>query len=105
MESLYTKFVEQVSKLYKSFQQLTSDHAISKSVNSQLHNRFVKMEKECWTNAQYSRRECVEIVGITTSVPDNQLEETFCKIIDKVGFRINDRDIEHCHWQSRLYDC
>ena len=105
MESLYTKFAEQVSKLYKSFQQLKSDHAISKSVNSQLHNRFVKMEKECWTNAQYSRRECVEIVGITTSVPDNQLEETFCKIIDKVGFRINDRDIEHCHWQSRLYDC
>ena len=97
MESSDTKFAEQVRKLNESFQQLKSDLAITKNVNSQLHNRFVNMERQCWANAQYSRRECVEIVGIPTSVADNELEETFCKIVDKVGVKIDDRDIVSCH--------
>ena len=37
------------------------------------------------------------IVGIPTSVPDNELEETLCKIVDNVGVEINDRNIESCH--------
>ena len=41
--------------------------------------------------------ECVEIVGIPTSVPDIELEKTFCKIADKVGVKIIDKDIESCH--------
>ena len=36
-------------------------------------------------------------MGIPTSIPDDELEETFCKIFDKVGVKINDRDIESCH--------
>ena len=43
------------------------------------------MERQCWANTQYSRRKCENIVDILTSVPDNELEETFCEIIDKVG--------------------
>ena len=39
----------------------------------------------------------MEIVGIPTSVSNNQLEEIFCKIVGKVGVKINDRDIESCH--------
>ena len=97
MESSDTKFAEKVCKLNGSFQQLKPDLAITKNVNSQLRNRFVNMERQCWANAQYSRRECVEIVGIPTTVPDNELEETFCKIVDKVGVKIDDRDIESCH--------
>ena len=93
MESSYTKFAEEVRKLNEIFQQLKSDLVITKNVNSQLHNRFVNMERQCWANAQYSRSECVEIVGIPTSVPDNELEETFCKFVNKVGVKIDDRDI------------
>ena len=97
MESSDTKFAEELRELNESFQQLKSDLTITKNVNSQLHNRLVNMEKQCWANAQYSRRECVEIVGIPTSVPDNELEKTFCKIVDNVGIKISDRDIESCH--------
>ena len=35
----------------------------------------------------------MEIVGIPTLIPDNELEKTFCKI----GVKTNDRDIESCH--------
>ena len=39
----------------------------------------------------------MEVVGILTSFPDNELEETLCKITYKVGAKIGDRDIESYH--------
>ena len=39
----------------------------------------------------------MEIVAIPTSVPDNKLKKTFCKIVNKTEVKINDRDIESCH--------
>ena len=100
MEPSYTKFAEEVGKLNENFQKLKSDLAITKNVNSELHNRLVNME-----SAQYSRRECMKIVGILTSFPDNEFEKTFCKIVDKVGVKINYRDIDFVIvLASRPYD-
>ena len=48
---------------------------IAKSINNLLSQRVVDLERQCWANAQYSRRECLEIVGIPRSVDDNSLEE------------------------------
>ena len=97
MESSDTKLTEEVRKHDESFQQLKPDLAMTKNVDSKLHNCFVNMEKECWENSQYSRREYVEIVGISTSVPDNELEKNVCKITDKVRVKIDDNDIESCY--------
>ena len=33
---------------------------------------------------------------------DCELERTFCKIMDKAGVKINDKDIESCHRVDRL---
>ena len=33
------------------------------------------MERQCWGNAQYSRRECIEAVGIPDSVNSIDLED------------------------------
>ena len=81
MESSDAKFPEEVRKLNESFQQLKSDLAITETINRQLHNRIVNMERKYRANFQYSRREYVEIVGIPTSVLDNQLKETFFAIL------------------------
>ena len=88
MESSDTKFAEEIRKLNESFEQFKADLAITKNVNSQLHNGFVNMERQCWANAQYSRREFVEIVDIPTSVPDNELEETFAKLSARLELKL-----------------
>ena len=96
MESSDTKLAEEVHKHNESFQQLKPDLVMTKNFDSKLHNCFVNMEKECWKNAQYSRREYVEIVAISTSVPDNELEKNVCKIAEKFKVKIDDSDIESC---------
>ena len=55
------------------------------------------IEKQCWANAQYSRKECLEISGIPWSVSDNDLEDVVCKAITKAGVEVSDKDIEDCH--------
>ena len=43
---------------------------------------------ECWAIAQYFRRECVETLGTATSVLDNKVEETFCKLWTMLGSKL-----------------
>ena len=62
MESSDTKLAEEARKHDESFQQLKPDLAMTKNIDSKLHNCSINIEKECWENAQYSRREYVEIV-------------------------------------------
>ena len=36
---------------------------------------------QCWANAQYSKRECVEVTGIPKTVESNYLEHTVYKVV------------------------
>ena len=66
-----------------------------------LSERLVSMERQCWANAQYSRRECLELVGVPHSVSDGDFEEKVLKIFDKVGCSIKGNNIEACHRMSK----
>ena len=53
---------------------------VTKTVNDNLLNRIISLERSIHTQKLYSRRECLETVGIPTSVDDeisNRLYVTF----------------------------
>ena len=54
----------------------TSKKLKCKNVNSKLHERVVALERRCWGNSQYSRREFLEITGAPDSISNDDLEET-----------------------------
>ena len=58
---------------------------------------MVALERQCWWNNQYSRRECLEITGVPDSV-SNDLEKTTIKVFDKIDVAIDPSNIEDCHW-------
>ena len=64
MESANNEILDQVCQLNQKFSQLESENSIMKQANSLLSKRLVDMERQCWANAQYSRRECLEVMGI-----------------------------------------
>ena len=64
---------EEVKKINQNFTRLESDVAVTKNTNSLLMKQLVETERQCWANAQYSRRECIEVVGIPTTVDNNNL--------------------------------
>ena len=59
------------------------------------------VERQCWAKAQYSRRECLEVVGIPSSVNVKDLEGKVCTIFNRTGVAVKPDDIEACH---RLYN-
>ena len=60
--------------------------AIFKNVSEKLVNRLIETERQCWANTHYSRQECLKVVGIPTSIPNELLEANISKVFDKMVF-------------------
>ena len=89
--------LEEIRKFNENFVKLESEINIVKKVNALLNKRVIDMERQCWANAQYSRRECLEVAGIPRDVLNENLESKVLKVFSKVGCEILSRDIEACH--------
>ena len=98
LDEANNRVVEEVRKLSDAFLKLQSELAVSQQVNSLLSNRLTNMERQCWANAQYSRRECLDVVGIPSA---DVLEEKVLNILGKLGCDIPSERIEACHRISK----
>ena len=65
----------------ESVSQLRSELGVTKNVNNLLLTRLTTLERQCWANAQYSRRKCLDIMGIPHEVSGEVLEEKVFKIL------------------------
>ena len=87
VESSNNEILDQVRQLNQKFNQLESEISIVNQANSLLSKRLVNMERQCWANAQYSRRKCLEVMGIPDSVQNNELEDKVLNIFKKIALR------------------
>ena len=81
-----------------NLRKLEADVSIAKTVNNLLMKKSVDIERQCWENAPNSCRECLEIAGIPTSVPQQSFEEKVCQIYEAIGVSVDKNDIDDCHW-------
>ena len=88
---------EEIKEIHRSFKKLESEIIVVKKVNDTLVKQLSSLERQCWKNEQYSRREYVEVVGIPPSVEHDQLEPTVCRILHHIGVNISEDKIETCH--------
>ena len=88
---------EEIKEIHRSFKKLESKIVVVKKVNDALVKQLSSVERQCWKNAQYSRREFVEVVGIPSPVEQDQLEPTVCRILHHIGVNISGDKIEACH--------
>ena len=56
------------------------------------------LERKCWSNKQYSRRECLEISGIPPDTEAGKLGETLLKVFEKLDVDVYPKNVEGCHW-------
>ena len=74
MEKHISELKSDLSGLKSDFSKLEADIKLSRNVNSKPSERLVTMERRCYVNEQYSRRACLEISVIPSSVADKGLE-------------------------------
>ena len=96
MEDKDNTVLEEVLKLNGSISKLHAELAVTKNVNKLLFSRLTTLERQCWENAQYSRRKCLDIVGNPPEVSGEVLEEKVLNIFGKLGCDIFSDSIEAC---------
>ena len=69
-----------------------------------LLTRLNTLERQCWANAQYSRRKYLDLVSIPHEVSGEILEEKVLKIFGKLGCDISSDRFEAYHRVGRTND-
>ena len=77
--------LDAVRKLNDSISKLHAELAVTKNINNLLVTRLFSLERQRWVNAQYSRRECLDFVGIPDDVSGEVLEKKVLNIFGKLG--------------------
>ena len=75
--------LKEIRKLNHKFCQFESENVVVKKASSLLSKCLVDMERQCWANAEYSRKECIEMVGIPDGVNSNELDYKVVKVFQK----------------------
>ena len=86
--------VESNKKLATANQQINSELAIVKMVNSTPEKRMTDLEKKQAKSEQYNRRNNVEFSNIPNDI---QLESKIIQICRASGVEVDHNDIEGCH--------
>ena len=97
MNSDIKKLTSEIRDLVTQMKKVDVDVAIVKIVNEKLVNPLIEIGRQCWANTHYSRGDCLEAVGIPTSVTNHLLEANASKIFDKLGVHVEGEDIRACY--------
>ena len=92
------KISKELPEFRKSYGKLESELATIKVVNELFKNQIVTLERQCWSNAQYSKRETLEISGIPENIDDGELEGKVLTVLSKLNINIDPANVEACHW-------
>ena len=87
----------EIKEINNHLNKLGADVAVTENVSSRLVDQLVETERQCWANAQCSRHEYLEVLGIPTSVKDDALEDKVLSVFRKVGVEIGQHNIQVCH--------
>ena len=49
------------------------------------------MDRQCWSNNQYSKRECLEVTGVPDSTESKDLKQTVLTVFEKLEVMLTRR--------------
>ena len=89
--------LQEMRKFNDNVAKLQAELVVTKRATSELCKRIVTIERQCWANGQYSRRECLEVARIRQQVDEKNLETKVLSIFQKIGCTIDATFIDDFH--------
>ena len=97
-KSVHDIVTESISKAKDSIIKALREETIKLQTKCKnLEAKLIKLQKASNKQDQYTRRNSLEIHGITVKVMDDQLEEKVIDIFSKLNISISKSDNEDCH--------
>ena len=100
VEDIYSKLSDLTSRFddfLRRYEILNSELTVSKNCNRLLTERIVQLERNAVSNAQYHRRESLEINPVPASIGDDVLESSVCRALFLTGHELKPDDLQACH--------
>ena len=94
IDSALTNINKEISDLRQNYEKMQSELCVSGQVSSKLRKQIVSLERQCWSNCQYSRRECLELSGLPESIKNSELEDTVVQLFKKLDVEVDSSNIE-----------
>ena len=92
-----TDLTKKMDDFASKFDRVFSELQISKTCNSLLRKRIIDLERSSLDNAQYLRREMIEISPVPLDVSNSELEGLVCKALSLTENEVHPDDLEACH--------
>ena len=92
--STICKLTHEIRNLNANFKRRESDLQAYKKMNDALVKEVAFLERQCYRNALHSRRESVEIIGMSNSIVHSVLEKTVGKLLQHIGADIFEEKLE-----------
>ena len=95
-----TKFSElndRFNDFQEKYEMVNSNLSISKRCNELLLERITQLERNNLNNAQYNRRETLEINPVPSDIADDVLEQSVCQALSLTGISVEPDDLQACH--------
>ena len=67
-------------------------------MNTKLTEKVVSLERQIWSNSQYSTRACLELSDIPETIENKDLDGTVLDIFKKLNVMVDPSNVEDCHW-------
>ena len=96
-DSVLKTVKDSTCEMTAKFTALESELHVSKTFSDNLALYIKTLERKCYENEQFSRKECLEISGILVSITDNTLEETVLNLFSKFNAPVDLSNVEDCH--------
>ena len=100
VEDISSKLSELTSRFddfLKRYEILSSELAVSKNCNRLLGERIVQLERNAVNNAQYHRRESLEINPVPASIDDDVLQSSVSRALSLTVHEVKPNDLQTCH--------
>ena len=93
-DSTLTNINKEIFDLRQNYEKMQSELCVSGQVSSKLRKQTVSLERQCWSNCQYSWRECLELSGLPESIKNSELEDTVVQLFKKLDVEVDSSNIE-----------
>ena len=85
MDSILANINKKISNLRQNYEKMQSELCVSRQVSSKLGEQIVSLERQCWRNCQYSRRECLAVSGLPQSMENSRTGRHSFQVVQKTG--------------------
>ena len=93
----FSELNDRFNNFEAKYEVVNSNLSIARRCNDLLIERKTQLERSNQNNAQYTRRETLEINSVPSDITDDVLEQPVCYELSLTGILVEPDDLQGCH--------